>query len=333
LDAAGVGELVHPYYGRRKVMATEYRINESTDAGGMAKFSITFVEAGENNQPAARADTTQSVLNRADQAQVVVQEDFGKTFSVIGMPEFVSAAGVGDVTKAIDSLAIAARSTVPNMSMLPEYNLALNGLANSVTNLVRTPQILSSLIFGQVSGLQALATGPQNAFNNLAGLFDFGDPNSMTALGTGFVSVPTTTPARIAQAANQQAVIGLTRQAALIEAARVSSTVEFVSYDDAIAMRDDLANRLEAEAETASDPVYRALTDLRVAVIRDISTRGADLARIVQYTPTATQPSLVLAYQLYGDDDPVIRAGEIAARNNIRRPGFVAGGQAIEVLT
>ena len=49
----------------------------------------------------------------------------------------------------------------------------------------------------------------------------------------------------------------------------------------------------------------------------------------IRVTPEATQPALVLAYGLYEDAG---REAEIVTRNKVRHPGFVPGGQALEVL-
>jgi prophage DNA circulation protein len=87
---------------------------------------------------------------------------------------------------------------------------------------------------------------------------------------------------------------------------------------------------LDARQGEADDAVYGALADLRGAVVRDIAARGADLARVVRYTPPETLPALVLAHRLYGD---AARDGELVARNGIAHPGFVPGGLELEVLT
>ncbi len=96
-------------------------------------------------------------------------------------------------------------------------------------------------------------------------------------------------------------------------------------------LRDDIADRLDTEAETVtSDAVYQALGQLRAAVVRDVTARSADLARVIRYTPKATLPALVVAHHLYGDAS---RADDLIVRNrSIRHPGFVRGGRAIEVL-
>lgn len=324
IEAPGPGELVHPFRGRMNVAITACRISESTDFGGMAKFSLTFVEAGQNLQPAAAVNTGAAVTVAADDATAVTINDFGDGFSVENLPEFVEVGALANLTTALASIQAAANGIIKDAVIMPEFVLQLSGVSAILSSLIRTPATLAGSLMSQIAALRGIALSPLDAFGALSNLFDFGaDPIS-------FPYVPSTTPSRSQQAANQAAVVSFVKRAALIEASRAASQFEFASYNEAIAVRDDLANRLETEAESAPDTAYTALTNLRIAVIRDITARGADLSRIVQYTPGATLPALVVAHQLYGDAS---KADEIVARNHIRHPGFVVGGQALEVLT
>jgi len=183
------------------------------------------------------------------------------------------------------------------------------------------------------SPASAVSVGALTAVSVLRPLFSYGAsikpvPNSVPP--TPAAPALIATPSRIQQAANQAAIITLIRQAAVIEAARASTKVTPASHGEAIALRDEIAGQLEALAETAPDAVYMALTQLRVAVIKDINARAADLSRTVHYPVPATQPVLVVAHHLYGD---VAQADAIVARNKIRHPGFVPGGRTIEVPT
>lgn len=119
------------------------------------------------------------------------------------------------------------------------------------------------------------------------------------------------------------------RRQALINEAASTSAMTWGSFQDAIAVRDDLANRLESEAVIADDQVCAALLDLRLAVIVDITARSADLRRLDWFTPIATRPACVLAYSLYGD---ATQGDDIRDRNHIPHPGFVPGGRAVEIL-
>lgn len=332
LEAPGPGLLVHPYYGRRTVvLANPARISETPDEGGLARFSLDFVEAGDNTQPSARIDTPSVVERRADAAAAVLVEDFSDRFTVAGKPDFVEAGALTvakDVMSALDGVR---RRLVPDLSVLDDYTAAASGVSGKLASLIRTPADFANQLLGLYAGLTGLAGTPQSALAAYRGLASY---------GAGLPSVARTTPSRQQQATNQDALAGLTRRAALVESARVASRIEFDSYDQAAAVRDELAGRLDDEASgigpggaavTVTDPVYDALVSLRAAMVRDINTRGADSPRISSATLSATLPALVAAYRIYGD---ATRADELVARNAglIRHPGFVPGGTALEIL-
>src|SRR4051812_41658896 len=57
LKAKGAATLVHPYLGRVQASVDgQFQVTDSTLAGGMATFSIQFVEAGADTAPAASVD-------------------------------------------------------------------------------------------------------------------------------------------------------------------------------------------------------------------------------------------------------------------------------------
>ncbi|PCJ57846.1 MAG: hypothetical protein COA65_08860 [Rhodospirillaceae bacterium] len=96
----------------------------------------------------------------------------------------------------------------------------------------------------------------------------------------------------------------------------------------------DLVAGIESEMQTADDASYRALGELRTALVRDLTARAAITPRLVTFTPTTTRPALALAQDYYGDDPAALiaRADEITTRNQVRHPGFVPAGP-LEVRT
>ncbi|BCB26480.1 tail protein [Sulfurimicrobium lacus] len=327
-EKEGSGELVHPTRGRMQVAVQDCRPTENIDAGGMASYALTFIQDGGNLNPSVRVDTSAAVDIAGDNATDAASKDFSKSFKVDGMPDFVNNDALATINDAMDGIRAAANGMMPDMSILPAFNAAAGGILGKLTALMRLPTDLASGIAGQIAGLRALGTSPLSAFNALATLFQFGKH----AQTSGYVPAVPVTPARIQQASNRAAVQTLVRRIALIEAAKASSSVKYASREEAIALRDNLVAKLEAEAEdgAAPDPVYFALTDLRVAVVNDIQTRAADLESLMQYTPRATVPAIVLAYQIYEDPE---RDEDIVARNRVKHPGFVPGGRALELLT
>lgn len=321
LEQPGPGLLVHPYLGTRSVIAREYRLRETTRDGGMATFSITFVEAGRPAEPDTVSDTRTSVGNAADAAQAAIQAEFEVSFSVEDMPDFVSSSATDILEDAITDIRQISGRIASVTSPITQFSAQLDRLGDSLSSLIRQPANLAADVAGVVVAIAGVAKDVQTGLAAYRRLWLFGDDRS---------PVPTTTAARQQQSVNQTALTGLIQRTATIEACRASSNMSYASHDEAAALREELADQLDALMETAADAVYAALVDLRVAVVKDITQRGADLARLVSYTPATTLPALVIAHALYED---ATRDAEIVARNRIRHPGFVPGGTALKVLT
>lgn len=319
VEASGPGLLVHPYRGRFNVAVTECRYTESSDFGGMAKFSLTFVETFDLTQPATRIDTQTQVGSAADAAVLATQGDFEQSFLVSGFPSFVGLAALDVVNSALGSVRGTVLSGFADINVLPGFLSGLTSLQDNAEGLLGLPGDLGARLLSQFGALSGLFSPAQT----------YTSTRSFSGFGSTLKPVPSTTPARRRQGTNQAAVVNLVKRAAVVESARASSQMTFASRDEAQAVRADLVERLDAESMTAPDPVYVSLTALRTAVVRDITARGADLSRVVNHTPRTTLPSLLVAHQLYGD---ATRADEIVARNRIRHPGFVPVGRVLEVL-
>lgn len=322
IEQSGPGALVHPYRGEIKVVATDFRVRETTQEGGVARFTITFVETGENVYPEAEPLTGQRVDTAAGAAIKATKGNFAKVFSVEGKPESVSESAVGQIEDAVTRMRVLSGRVAAATSPITKFSAQLDRLKTEVRNLIRVPGNLAADITGAVGAIGGVARTPRAGFDAYRKTADS---------ATSSTSVPTTTASRRQEATNQKAVNDLLKRSATVEAARTATQVTFGSHEEAVAARVDLADRLDAIMEDCDDDtVYQALEDLRVEVVRDITARGADLARTARYTPATTLPALVLAYAVHADAG---RADEIVARNKIRHPGFVPGGKSLEVLS
>lgn len=318
LETPGPGRLVHRWLGEvTAVVRGDCHLQESTREGGMARFSITFVEAGERIEPSARLDTADRVERLADAADAVAAEEFGDTFSVDDVHSFVAEAGAADAASILDMAEGAMRSVRPD-ALLDDLSAVTSGITftrSRIARLIRSPFGLAQRFLDIIRVLGGNIANPLQGFSNLFGL--------------SFPRFPSRTRSRRRVVTNQAAMRSLVRTATVTSAARAAAQTEFASYDQAVAVRDPLAQAIEeVAAETTNDRIYDALMALRAAVVADITARGADLARQVTYTPAAVLPALVVAYQVYGDIDA---ADDIVSRNRVRHPGFVPAAP-IEVL-
>lgn len=321
LEQEGPGTLVHPYLGSRLVVVQGYRLRESSAEGGIARFSITFLEAGRIAEPDTIADTPSAVDTAADAASAATVAEFGETFSVAGAASYVADAAVGIVQDANSALRNLSGRIAAATSPITAFAAQLDQLGQSVGTLIRTPLTLAADVAGVVYSLAGVASSVAGAF---AAYREFGD------FGKDAPAPPSGTASRAQQTTNQTALYALLQRSATIEAVRSSARLTFATSAEALAARDALRDSIDTLMDTAGSGVYVALLELRAAMVSDLTTRGGSLPRVVPYTAPATTPALVLAYRTHSDAQ---RDTEIVARNRVRHPGFVPGGVALEVLT
>ena len=294
LEKAGPGTLVRRYHSQVRVQAGEVRISETAKQGGMARFTIQFYEAGDKSKPTRTNNTKKKVAIAADSALEVIQQQFEAAYTTQSLPGWIAEQAqliVSDLESKLTPLGVIDAS-------ISEY-----------TNL---PSNLASKSIGLIASLSSVT--------HFRKLFDFGGDAA---------AVPTTTPSRRAQATNQVALISLVRNSALVEASRQASNDSYDSAEQAIITRNELADALDVEMQTANDENYRALQKVRAALVNDMTIRAANLKSISSYTPNATLPAVVIAHRLYLD---ALKDSDIIARNKIPHPGFVTGGYPLEVL-
>jgi prophage DNA circulation protein len=154
--------------------------------------------------------------------------------------------------------------------------------------------------------------------------------NDFSEFGDDFSAVTGTTPMELIEAGNQRAFIALVKNLSISEICRLIAQFQFGSFDEAISMRDLLANYLDTLAEAGGDLTYRAMIDLRTAVSRHLTESAENLPRLVKHIPNRDIPALVLAQRLYGDSRKDI---DIITRNKIRNPARISGGVVLEVLS
>ncbi|MFO6448903.1 DNA circularization protein [Erythrobacter sp. NE805] len=338
LEAAGPGLLVHPQYGRMMAVVFEYSCRTSTEEGGIARFTVTFGEAGQAVAAPANAAVGDDSAAAADAVTADAPARFAASFSIDQAASFVEDAatdivrGIGDVSQ----LAAGLRGGVG--PALRAFEAGLNFLPANITSLLRAPLSLAQSITGLVLAVSALSGGGRRTrLQSLEMMVDWQPTKT---------EFPVRTPQRVLEQANRDALLQLFRAVSAAELVRTAGALDYPSYDDAIAVRNSIGERLDrlaiAAADRGDDEGAGVFDRLRRALARDIAVRGATLARIYQLRLSASEPALVLAHRLYGGNadqrsrTPMTleaRAAAIVARNGVAHPGFVPAGVDIELLT
>jgi prophage DNA circulation protein len=323
IEQPGPGTLVHPYLGALQCTVLSCKLKESTAEGGMARFALEFVEAGEENFPTAEVSTPAAVVAGADYAALAARANFERRFSTRNRPAFVAEAAQGILSQALGAMQGAVKQVRGVANQVDALNRDIEAAKRDLITVIFTPASAAQALAGNLRQLvRNVTTAPRDAVSLARVFFNF---------GSLLPAVPALTVSRRAQAVNQAEAVRLVRATALAEGARASSALQFESFQEAAALRDELADGLEdLLLQTADDATFDALRTLRAALVKDINARGANLARVVAWTPAKTLPALVAAQSVYSDSR---RAAELLVRNDVRHPLFLAGGQPLEVLS
>ena len=338
-EQAGPGVLVHPYRGELTVVCRGLTVSESSDEGGKCTLSMTFLEAGEASYPSAKVDSVNAISAKAGEVTEAGKENFVADFLTKGYPSFVAEAATTQIKGLSDFLSSPEFIVSSDIQAVSDYYDKVKGIGSEAFNLIQAPFEFAEQVVDAIGSIRSAFGG--SAFGMLMSLYNQYFPSTEDASSVG-------TPSRQQVVRNTSAVSALVRQAAISEAAvaavvtqttedvsnggtkTTSEPTKYDSYEAAIAVRTELADRLDEEGETtSSDPVYVAVTDLRTVVVQAVPDPEQDLPRLATFSPRQTLPSLLVAYQLYGDAS---RAEDIVLRNDPRRPGFLIGGQPLEVL-
>jgi prophage DNA circulation protein len=307
----GPGLLVHPDRGEMLVTVTDFTTGWNLDEGGMASLEFTCVQFGAIPKPTAQVDTPLASLAASEAGLTATSNVFANRYTLAGMPNFVvddAQAKMGEFGSQATQLA--------NTQALPT-------VMDFVT---RLPLLLANA--------QQLASQVQAVVKALGGRgLNSATPANLRALqtfGNTWLDVPVPTPQRAQQNANMVAIRQLIQQTVLLEQVAATATTAWPTYEDAVATRNDLRDRLAAELLTAPDTLLTPLRNANAAMVQDISQRAVNLKRLRKLTLVAELPALVLAYRLYGTLE---QEQDLINRNRVRHPGFVPAGRPLDVLS
>lgn len=309
-EAAGPAQLVHPYKGRITVCCKGLTVRESRKDGGFCELQMTFVEDGNNSFPSAVINLVVAVATAGSSLITAARADFLSKFSFPKTPAFVR-----EQLETATSLILDPLNRVINASN--EFADDWTALQNDITDLMQQPDLLADRM---ISAIRRVTDGNKSRGSSEI-YHDLTNRN-------GIPAVKVTTSTRQVQSNCQDALIALTERVALACNCELAAGFAFDSYQAAEAERERLMTELDDKADTAPDSVYNELVKLRTQLAKALPAPGLPEIQTVQVRTTI--PAIVQAYKLYGD---ATKETDIVSRNQIRHPGFVAGGTDIEVLS
>lgn len=353
LKAEGVGTLIHPFLGEKTVGTQgSARIEENFRDGGMASFSMTFVEAGISLEPTGATDFAGTVGAGADTLINSLADSVTNKFDTGGSDFLADSAltnvqgGLTMIQKTLNTLQGGTPGTIS------EALFKLATIQTDVPGVIDSPSQLAGLLTSAMSIYSDILSDPVSPTAGSAGsvrpnitaplvLLDFGKPldtDSPNIFGGALPVIDETTVTRETEATNKEIIVDFFRGGGLAEAARASATIDYESQQEAeavLTLLTDAHTALLASIgeDLADDETFDSIRDLQPLVVEAMRGKGANLPEIRDFNlPADVLPSLVISHLLYKDID---REASIVDRNQpaLIHPGFPPAGGSIEVLS
>ena len=261
----GPGVLVHPWIGTLLVQVGQCEASHSSDQLASWGFTVPFHEFLSERGPAVVVDSEAAVAAAVDAVNVAAGEDLAVDFVFEGFPSFVLDEAVSTFNVFADEITrLANKYRFLLLTQLPDIAAVQRSL--DIGALVATPVLL---VEGLVDFLEL--------FEPFVFWFDFTD----SIAGPRSNPTSSTTPSELQVVANSEALAGMFFRLGLAFLVRAAAARDFESFDDAVALRDLVVDRINVELElTTGDSAFRALSDLRTEFAADITRRATDLAEL-----------------------------------------------------
>lgn len=337
LEEPGPGKLVHPFTGASHQVQVDgpIEITESTQQGGIARVSVTFVEVGQQ-MPMVTLDLpgeVRKIAVRVPSLMTLAELDLsGPDFLTTAVRAILS--GPRGLTNAITKVN---NGIASKFALIDEVSGAIDAFGSALTTLLNTPDALALAIQNLVNSVLTAVTSAENALSRGDKQRDLSRTAAVmayvSALGTFGDSQPEvtgTTATREIERVNRAQLVDTVEAAALAGGIDKLLDIPLDNTDQATDVLDTLGglfDRLQGRG-TIGDDVSQALKDLRASHHRFVRRSAFDLTGLGKYTPPNTIPALVLSHRLYGTsayDQLLIE------RNGISHPGFVPGSVEIAV--
>ncbi len=311
VERAGDGVLIHPDFGRLVVVCEDCDYSETHDGGaGRISFRLAFVESGADLFPTGVPSGLSALLNAAAALRASALDNLLAVFDAASS-SLKSLGAISQLNKIVNDLETAIQSANSVIDHAFAVAASVQALREDAAELVLDAAELGARIF------------------SLFELFDDGSLRS--TLGLPAFSAQTVadgqSPEETQDRTNRAALSRFVSRASLAElGTRAQGIAElFETLDDAEAFVSAYGAACQVEEldeVTISAETHAALVDLRVAVSEIVAAEAADEPRLEDLTIGAPLPSLVLAFELYGDP---ARRDELVNRNRIMAPLFTAG--------
>ena len=322
-EMRGPGKLVHPYYGNRQVVCTGCEVRESATEGGVARFRLSFREAGTLIFPVSSVKPSGVLSSLGTEGAIQAQNDFSKKLEIGNKPQWVIDQAQTGVTEISNALERSTNFITRNADAVADLAASINDLKDDIDGLIQAPATLAARVSNSFALLKDAVFSPRESLAAYKSMFSFTSSN---------LKSDRTTASRQASNGNVDVVNNFARRLAVVNAVQVAPLATYTSVEDANAELQDLFDAINSQMNFTGvpDDFYQLLHQLKYELKAAIPPATQKLPSIINLKVPATTNSILMSYSLYGDLE---KESEIVTRNDLKYPGFIQGGEIVKVLS
>ena len=278
LKTYGSGTLIHPFYGGMKVSVVgKSSVSESLSRdGGIAKFTMTFVQAGVNTFPTQTIDPVGKMDKVAEDAYNAIADSASSQYDYSSRSESTMTNDLTSftgMTKAVlskikDPVSGTVSKTINEIDdfTIADYIDTGTNLLNMVTGVLNSPLLLigipNAINKGTLGGWSEVFIGTLLEFPSDSIPYKLGSSLTKafisikkfgTAIGNataspygGTISVKSvSSPTSARETMNQQVLINTVKSMAIVNEVKVAVRSEYPSYDDSVEITDTVVDTID----------------------------------------------------------------------------------------
>lgn len=335
LEKKDAGILIHPQYGRMKVKvpADGYTIHSSAEQGNYYEFEINFVKANDKMSLTVlpvKPSAAESLKSAVAAAQKVMAESVVPKSWLDELESFADKISMSEIASEMADFTSGVTSKISRLTSLKLLPFdAVTAITGSLTTLGKSAGGVLSYPAGFVSDCL-------NVFSNVAATFDFYKGLARIKLDILPQKNKYDTPQNKAKEMAQRAIVNVISQVGTVKA------VEAAAPDDAgadltanevkerIAEITELVESVVDDADNAESPeLQETFEELLQKAVDVLENRATLKPRFV--SRAVSVPALVLLYEECGRS-AVDKLDDFTARNALKTPLLIGGGQIVEVV-
>lgn len=329
LESKGAGILIHPYYGRENVVAATNEILEESVKGRTATITMLFIPAGEYRYPVKLVDVNAELLEAVAGTIKASKGMIEMALDIAAIPGEAVRLASFMVEKAGDALGKVLAPFAKLRNIAAQLSYSIRNIKAEVNTLLAAPGELADRLLASFDMVKDAIDSPEDSVTAFKGLYTFG---ADTVGAPPPPPADTVTRSRIKK--NNDAIANFMKTVAVAKVCQMVIEVDFPSVAEASAERESIVAFIDELMEdpdvNPSDDLYQALSDLAANVVSALPDERSDLPAVIEYIPFETMSSLVLTYEIYQD---INKEQDIISRNKIPHPGFIPGGEALEIVS